>query len=181
MQMLAAAGARVTGAPPDFEVDPAHRPTPSWFAEQQGRAVKILDPLRWPAFLLEDPGVVVILLTRDPGMQALSQLKLLRAGGADVRWDRTARRALTSQLRTETQGSIQRLRQSGRPVLRLTFEYLLTHRRTSARVITEFLRPYAELDDRKMWPEIWRRPTDCLPDLLEAELKAMAPYLNFPV
>lgn len=178
MRMLDAAGARVTGAAPDYEVDEAVKPTKAWFDEQEGRAVKILNPLQLPAFIFDPERTVVILLTRAAEEQALSQIKFVKHNGADARTDRASRRALTSQIRKETSDVVKLVRASGCPALHLSFERLITDRQITARVIAEFLRPLADLDDRRMWPEIWRRTSYCLPDMLEPELMKQAPYLH---
>lgn len=181
MRMLDAGGAPVDGEAPDYEIDASIRPTETWWRSVRGRVVKILNPHRLPDFIFDPDQVAFVMLRRDPEMQALSQLKFLQHVGEAATFDRRSRRGMGAQIRQETHQSMQRLRHSACPTMVLSFEQLISNRKGTARALGEFMGMAGhQVDDRLMWPEIWRRTTDCLPDMLEHELLAQAPFLKSP-
>lgn len=117
LQMLHAAGVAVVGRPPAFEVERARCP--------RGRAVKWLEPGRFPCPFSPGDKVLGIYLTRDPEQQGASMVKMLRDFGAPIDETGEAVDRLTESLRPK---SIDRARVAlswWGPVYDLTFEELV--------------------------------------------------------
>lgn len=170
MQMLAAGGLKALGAAPGYEVSQSMLGvlTPSWLTAQQDCAVKILDPHRLADDVLNLPGQSIIWLTRNLDEQAASQAKFLRLL-AGVPVNRKGARGLRSLLREDTDRCHRLLNRLKAPVLRLTFEHLVTHPAGAAETIAAFL-PDHGLDPHRMARAVVPRDTRCLPGLLELEL-----------
>lgn len=167
MQMLAAAGVPTVGAFPSFEINDELelRLNPvAWRSLVSGKAVKVLDAQRVlpPAEHLDRR---MILLTRHPGEQAKSALKLIGA-----RRDRQAKRAMEAGMRRDTRTVSAAMGRIGR-FLNLPFENIIHDPRGAAEAIARELQPYPRpLDVDAMARCVRRRPATCLPYLLELEL-----------
>ncbi|SFV31448.1 hypothetical protein SAMN05216456_1344 [Devosia crocina] len=169
MQMLAAGGMPSVGRYPDFEVDRATPDsiTEAWLKTQTG-AVKVLDPHRIRPHLLGLPDQRIIWLARDMREQAKSQAKFLRiAAGRAV--NRQQAKGLERLLRSDTATCHRLLSTLPIPVLRLTFEHLITHPEGAASTIAAFVAPLW-LDVGAMARVVVPRSGACLPDMLELSL-----------
>lgn len=170
MQMLAAGGLRALGKYPTFEVSQAMLGTLTrdWLQQQQNCAIKILDPHRLADSVLNLPGQRVIWLDRNLEQQACSQVKFMRLVlGVPV--NRKAARGVESLLRVDTARCHRLLAMLAVPVLRLSFEHLVTHPAGAASTIAGFLSPLP-LDEAAMASAAVARLPQCLPGLLELEL-----------
>lgn len=103
MRMLEAGGMPVVGTAPAYEEAAAciGRLRQDWLDRQQGRAVKVLDPLR-AGISFREGRHVVILATRDPEQQAKSQFKFLQVMGFAPASNRRARAALARSIARDT-------------------------------------------------------------------------------
>jgi hypothetical protein len=170
MQMLQAGGVPCVGEWPAFEPEQANAPdlTSQWLRQQQGRAVKILDPQR-ASCSLSDQHAIAIFLTRDHNQQAASALKLFRTMFSIVSTGRKQRRAMAAGLRRDEIDARTALGLLDR--LDLTFERLIRTPADSAQRLHTFLERHGHALD---WVAAARcvlpRSPDNLPYLLEIQL-----------
>lgn len=173
MQMLQAGGFPVTGSFPAYEDHDAawHVDEPDNFALAcDGRAVKRLDPQRWP--LPPGPRYKVIWLDRDPVEQAKSALKMIDAVYPGVAKDKRARRLMAKSYVRDRPLCLDLLEKVGADVMRLRFEDLVEDTAASAvRIAIHF---GADLNIAAMFQAVRDRETGgkCLPYLLETRLLA---------
>jgi hypothetical protein len=175
MQMLHASGTPCVGRSPSFEDDHTMQNVDAeWLSQQSGRAVKVLDPQR--VGIPQDVNCAVIWLDRDTKEQAKSQIKLVEALDgirvASGSW-RVMRGILRSD-RTKAMAIIVRY-----PVLKLSFEGILSAPRENAVQIADFLSPWFDISDRIdfMAMAVRRRSPVCAPGLA-MEMTLMAESLG---
>lgn len=170
MQMLNAGGLRCAGTWPAFEDIPfsPSRVDQGWVAEQDGRAVKWIDPTATPPFAARG---AAIYLTRDTRQQAASIAKLL-----GINLDRAGRRALRSSLDRDNPRALLRVAAMVGPenVMRLTFEQILDDPAATARRLSNFsfARRFPMPDVDLAAAAVVRRSPRCAPDLsMEARIR----------
>jgi len=169
MQMLWRGGFPVAGPPPVFETDHMQmgRVDLDWLRQQEGAAVKWIDPPKAPISRNDLPREpVVIVMQRDTREQARSQIKLLRTFGTHVTHDRRTRRAWQAQIEADTVKMLRRLDDVG-TCYHLSFEFVLTAPAQAAsklRAIT--LREFGhDLDVQAAASVVRARSPECAPDL----------------
>jgi len=170
LQMLAAGGAPVVGAAPDYErFDLAEMADPALLeAEVRGRAVKLLDPHRaapnHPLLRLRPRHA--IWLTRDSREQAKSQLNFVRTLGGDALYrpfvpdNRAARTAWQSQIIRDQARALGALKAANIPVTAVHFETILAEPLAMATRMASQLRPWWRLDPVAMAAVVVRRAPD---------------------
>jgi hypothetical protein len=174
LQMLHRAGIRCAGRWPGFEpaeMNPLRKPIDSsWLMEQQGGAVKWLDP-HLARFANHVPGVV-IWIDRDWKEQAKSQVKFAKTmlNQTEQEATRTEWRGMSMILRRDR---AQALHETLRfPRCFTTFERLITSPLNTSMAIAAFLKPHGyDVDPQKMATCVIPRVVACRRDLsIEASL-----------
>lgn len=178
MQMLAAGGWPVVGSFPDYEVDELcgsmSRRRLAIPDEYLGRAMKLLWPAAWP---WGETPAIAILATRDPLVQAESQVKLMRSGlPPDFPIDASKRklRQLAEGNAEDTARARSLIQRAGVPLLEWPFVAVLRDPWKMAVRLSSFLDEHAGQGlnaERAAGMVIPRRP-HCLPGLLEELLLA---------
>lgn len=175
MQMLHASGIPCVGRRPSFEDDRClQRINSEWLSQQSGRAVKVLDPQR--VGIPQGVNCAVIWLDRDTKEQAKSQIKFVEALDG-IRIASGAWRGMRSTLRSDRAKAMSVI--SRHPVLKLSFEGILSAPRENAVKIADFLSPWFDLSDRIdfMAMAVRRRSPVCAPGLA-MEMTLMAESLG---
>lgn len=140
----------------------------AWLSECEGKAVKILEPCYSEIPSSSGLEYRSILMFRNPIEQAKSQLKFLRAvGGFRVDTSNRMVKRLAHSIAADGQPMMESLERLG-PVFPVVFEILLTKPVIVARQVEEFLGICLDLD--AMVAQVRKRPTGCLPGLLELDL-----------
>lgn len=166
MTMLQRAGLPVAGSAPDFE-DSRALHDPRWVAQQNGRAVKLLDPHRFPP---ARGSYRAVWLARDPWQQARSMAKMLRSlGGIPI--SHADLYGFTDSYRRDHPKAMQALAQVGAPVLTLRFEEILADPVAAAEALARFIG--RSLNVATMAAVVQPRTPECQPGLdIEARLAA---------
>lgn len=169
--MLHAGGIQTTGQWPAFE-DEATQMEPfaraAWYRENEGRAIKVLDPHHWAP----PPGLDyrVIWLDRAVKEQAKSQQKFVRAMTKGVfATGREQARGLERALVRERVPALYILRALSTRILPIQFETVLSQPLSVSLIIKDFLYPLGLNEDRAAGVVRKRGPA-CLPDFLEDQL-----------
>ena len=173
MNMLAAAGIPCVGEAPAYEPAVAYPIGPDWFRQQNGQALKVLDPHR--SKLPKFEAYAAIWLTRDHREQAASQAKLATLLNGLPRVGRAHLRRWISGLREEERTA--RAWLGAHPRLDIQFEDLIDITTGSAGRICRFLKPYfGDVDPVAMERVILPRGPACQPglDIETALVRAMA-------
>jgi hypothetical protein len=174
MQMLAAGGIPTTPAHgPGYETEQTYQRKPidpDWWAAQRGRAVKVLDP--HINTIPRNVPVLVFVLTRDEREQALSQIKMGCFASRQAFDATTATRdrinGMRALLRRDHRAMRMRLPV---PHHTLHFEDMVRKPRLMASIIASRLWPwFPAVDPDAMAAVVRKRPTTCLPYLLEMEM-----------
>lgn len=172
MRMLQAGGVPVFvdkdgGIPNEVAFETDHALTlpeqTAWLDECEGKAVKILEPLRFrpPA----GREYRFILMRRKPMEQAKSQIKFLRWMGMNA--DTKQTRRMANGLLADYPRMLGLLMALG-PVHTVSFEELLRHPRVVGKAVAGFLE--RELDVEKMAAQVITRGPECLEGMLEASI-----------
>ena len=166
MQMLAASGFEVTGEYPAFEDERVNLPSTAnlWSGEWRGKAVKVLDPHRCDLHLVA--GDLVIWIDRNVKQQALSTSKFghLLAGLPLYRGRQL--KQLEAGLERDRKVCLSMFRKSGRQMLVLNFEPLVTNPVFMSKMLANFVGGNADAMASVVRP----RGPKCYPGLLELEL-----------
>lgn len=191
MQMLEAGGWPVVGRYPDHEpeeVSPFHQGAVTSRraheitvpADWIGRAVKLIWPAAW-GWGGGSPAIVV-LATRDPLIQAESQVKLMRAmmPGAPIDSSRRKLRQLADANAEDTARARSLVQRAGAPLLEWPFVGVLRDPRRMALRLSSFLHEHCGqgLDVDRAAAMVIPRSPRCYPGLLEAILLAKAQELE---
>lgn len=172
MQMLSAGGIETTGPYPSFEDYRSNFVSFDlpWFAEQRGRAVKILDPHKAPS--IDGVSHVAIWIDRDPGEQAKSFSKFLRATMA-IDMTRVTRRRFEKSFRRERQDAMRKASTDPARLFRLTFEQLVEQPQFVLSVLAPWLEGFGfRIAQDAALTAVVPRGRKCLPYFLEASLIA---------
>lgn len=172
MQILNAGGLPCTGEYPTFEAEcPGHWLPSEWWAEQAGRAVKVLNIFDsvsvWSSIRYR-----AIWMDRDADEQAKSQAKFNSAflpPEFSFENTRSARRRLAASLKADRARTIRQLADiCGEPPLIISFEDVLKGSET----IAERLREWSglDLDVDAMRAQVVARDPKCYKGFLEMEL-----------
>lgn len=152
-----------------YEHENAQRPPgdTDWFAEVEGKAVKLLDPQR--VGLPEGRACRAIWIDRDAEQQARSQIKFLRACGVPATW--SALGVLAASLQHDRPRAVAALNRVTRGrVMFLRFEEVLRDPMHAALRIAAFL-PEVRGHEEAMARCVLDRSPLCAPDLrIEEEL-----------
>jgi len=167
MQMLKTAGIGVDGVPPYYETPQGY--DGDWISQQEGRAVKILEPHRHDRHFL--PGnYACIWLDRDLKEQAKSHFKFqTEKRGLILTESRNKRKDLIKWFKKERSKAINVCESLG-PTLYLEFEELLSHPTASAAQICQHCEIPIEGNLYRMSQVAIEREPDCR-DSLDLELK----------
>lgn len=131
-----------------------------WLEEERGRAVKLLDPLRWT---VPDADLLrCIWLDRDPVEQAKSAAKLLRAMLPTSLFSDDHTADVAASLWRDRPRALERLAAFGPPLI-LAFEEILAHPLAMAYTIDAWLG--RDLDVEAMAAVVVERGPECAPDL----------------
>lgn len=171
MQMLDAGGVPVVGRFPAYEPPEAHFASVRmhWLAQQEGRAVKVLDPelVREP---FSSVPRIVIWLGRDLTQQSRSIAKF-SAMLMGLPWKASQVRRLAAALKRDYPLARKALGLPDVVHLDMSFEELISQPLAAAARMAEFLKPHGfTLDERGAAAVVRVRGTACLDGLLEAEL-----------
>ena len=191
MQMLAAGGWPVVGSFPDYEVDHlnahrhGHKTSRSEYRiplrdEDLGRAMKLLWPAAWP---WGEGAAVAILATRDPLVQAESQVKLIRSGlppGFPMDASKRKMRQLAEANAEDTARARSLIQRAGVPLLEWPFVAVLRDPWKMAVRLSSFLDEHTGqgLNVERAAGMVIPRPPRCLAGMLEDILIRKAEQLR---
>ena len=141
-QMLAAAGIPVAGDYPSFEPDQmmSARPDPAFLESCQGGAVKLLEPHR--TILPRGGAYRILLLSRSKRQQALSSVKFMVALDIVPKGKSFTEKGLDAMRESLSKDQVQarkELQSHGCPILRVSFEEIITEPEITASKIADFL------------------------------------------
>lgn len=192
MQMLHAGGWPVVGEFPDYEPERLsafrhgaatsrreHRiPT---CADDAGKAMKLVWPAVWPWG--ETPAVAV-LASRDPLIQAESQVKLMRAmfPGGLIDGSKRSLRRLAEANADDAARARSLIRRAGVPLLEWPFAAVLHDPRGMALRLSSFLYEHAwrGIDPDKAAAMVITRSPKCFPGMIETMMIEACQRLGFP-
>jgi hypothetical protein len=169
MRMLHAGGMPVLAdGTVGFEYHKAQWGHANWIGEAEGRAVKILDLHR-----ITPPrgDYRIIVMTRDRLQQSLSMVKMLRTAGINVSYG--ASKSFEKSIGVDNSRIRKVADRLSQRVLRLRFEGVLVSPRAAAEALAA-LHDGIPLDVDAMTAVVIRRPSECLPGMLEASLVQQA-------
>lgn len=170
MTMLDAGGFPVTGPRPAYELSErwrGMRPDLDWLRTQGGRAVKWLDPLRYPTLLGRlSPSPVVILMTRNARDQARSQVKLIEMTTPTM-LGRRAEKAMERSIRQDLPVTRALVRHGAATVHEFRFEDVLAAPLAAASRLGELVSEHfgALFDPGDAARFVIRRHPPCLPHM----------------
>lgn len=135
-----------------------------WMKGQDGKCIKILDPQRWtPPARFE---YRIIWMTRDHHQQTLSQLKLLKMMFMGIDSNEKTIRNIEQSMDKDELPVLKMLGTLGQ-CMTVWFEELLQSPMLVAGQVNQFVG--GQLDVHAMASEVRKRPTDCLPYMLELD------------
>lgn len=171
MQMLYAGGCPVSCDPGNELISGEHSDQLSGLREialglTEGKAIKILDPHRFP--LPPYKQYAVIWMTRNYTEQSKSMAKFVQMLLGVRQSKRTLARKFEKMLPTEEAQCLKILGDS--VVAEVDFEKLITNPRSEAERIAFILNDVVKLDVEKMVSVVIKRSPSCYPGMLEQEL-----------
>ncbi|SMO63890.1 hypothetical protein [Paracoccus laeviglucosivorans] len=171
MTMLDAGGFPVTGPRPNYEDARRFGPLRAdmeWLAEQSGRAVKLIDPLRYKITSASFPvPPVILLMERRNSEQARSQVKLLTALGEYRNPQRQVVKAMQRSIARDTPLLRAQMGKLTDNVFRVRFEDVLSVPATVAKALAAISRRKfgLDFDIRAARDAVIKRDAACASDL----------------